>query len=147
MGTIESFFMSLNEWSGLIACAGILVSLVLYWLDRAASIKNEMNEEIDKIYDFYYRNLTKTDKKDLYHERVQYMSMLNRLARQANSSRYRMKIVNEQAGKFLLRLDEDFIHSIILQRRRQFKRESYYVQLEKMIETLRTENGKNMGKS
>lgn len=116
----------------------IILTILFRIIDRRRSLIAEINDDISELFDFYYEKLKKTDTKgdEIYSVRVQYMSKLERMARKVNSHCLQ-KQVKKQAGQFLLRQNEEFISEYIQQRRKQFHRENYYENTEKLLARLK----------
>lgn len=88
--------------------------------------------EIDNILEAYY-SLSGTDVSRNYKELVSYMSKVERFATSVNAGLYNKKIVEDRASIFLKEQYRRFMEEIITQRRKQFKREDYYHNIEKLV--------------
>ena len=64
------------------------------------------------------------------------MSKVERFALSVNEGVYCKKVVKNQASIFLKNQYDGFMKELIAQRRNQFNRDSYYANIEKLINSL-----------
>ena len=116
-----------------LALIAVVVSIVIYLKELRRSRLTDTIREINELFDFYHNM---KDKKD-YKERIHFMSKVDRFAVAVNEKLYDKKMTKRRAGKFLLRLYDDFMDEYIAQRRNQFGDDSYYENIVLLIEKLK----------
>ena len=126
--------MELFEIPNLLSAAAILVSVILFLIERANVKKVETIKELNDIYDLYYDLKGKDINKD-YTEYVRYMSKVERFAIAVNEKVYNKNVVKRQASIFFKAQYDSFMKDLIAQRRSLVKRDSYYSNIEKLIES------------
>lgn len=132
MNYIETIELVAN----VLTCVSIFGSAVFYWVDRYRDIQIELGQEISDLFDFYYESVRNADASELYVKRVQFMSKLNRFAEKVNKKCHSKKYVRQKASILLKQQNDAYIREYIAQRRKQFKRDDYYSELEKLMNYL-----------
>lgn len=122
--------------ANVLTCVSVLGSAIFYWRDKRHDREVELKHEISEIFDYYYEKIRNADESELYVKRVQFMSKLNRLAETVNGKCFSKKYVRKHARLFLKQQNDTFIREYIAQRRKQFKRDDYYSELEKLMNYL-----------
>jgi hypothetical protein len=68
-----------------------------------------------------------------YHDYVKFLSIVERFATDVNERVLIKKIVKTRLSIFLANEYQNHLKELIIQRRKQFSREGYYEQIEKLI--------------
>ena len=110
----------------------IAVAVTTFFVTRYRTKKVETLQKIDELTEGYYDVRDKDVSKD-YKEFVSYLSKLDRFAKAVNRHVYLQRIVKQNDLFFKALYKHGFIQKLVPQRRKQFKRESYYQDLETML--------------
>ena len=122
--------------SVVIAAVAVIVAVVLHFLserkEKTLRTHNRINELFAANDDIGEKDLNKN-----YWNLVLYLRKVDRFAVEYNCGLLDKKTVKDRAGKFLIRNYEEYFSVVIPHQRKQFKREDYFSDIEKMIEDLR----------
>ncbi len=113
----------------------IAVAVITFFVTRHRTQKVETLQKIDELTEGYYDVRDKDVSKD-YKEYVSYLSKLDRFAKAVNQHVYMERVVKKHDLFFKTLYQHGFIQKLVPQRRKQFKRESYYQDLEIMLKKL-----------
>ncbi len=120
----------------LISAVSVLVAVATFLISFYQNRKVETIKALNEIFDFYYCSLRDKTMHDDYKEYVKYMSQVDRFAVAVNERLYDKKLVKKRAGIFFANQYEGFMKEIRDQRRRQFKRNDYYSNIDEMMRYL-----------
>ena len=118
----------------------VIIVVVTYMVDRKTKKKADTIHAIDHVLDSYYKykdDKRKDPNKD-YNFYVEFLSIVERFATDVNEGVLLKKTVKNRLSIFLVNEYEKNMKEIIAQRRKQFSRDSYYEQIEKLIEYLKS---------
>ena len=124
--------------SSVAAALSVIAAVVIYLIDRKTKKKADTIHAVDHVLDSYYEYARGKDPKKDYQDYVKFLSIVERLATDANEGVLSKKTVKNRLSIFLVNEYERNMQEIIIQRRKQFSRESYYGQIEKLIEYLKS---------
>ena len=117
----------------LVAIVALVITIVIYMKEMKRTKRVETHREINELFDFYHNM---NDKKN-YQERVHFMSKIDRFAVPVNEKLFDIEIVKRRASKFLIDQYNDYMKEYIEQRRKQFKDDKYYENIEELISKLK----------
>lgn len=89
-------------------------------------------KELDTLWELYQPLKKKTIKED-YNDFVDYMRRVEHFAIGVKDNFYSKKVVKKQASFFFANQYNRFMKEIITQRRKQFKRNDYYKNIEDLV--------------
>ena len=116
----------------------VMFAVATYWIDRKTKKKTETIHAVDHILDSYYEYVKGKDLKKDYNDYVKFLSIVERFATDANEGVLSRKTVKKRLSIFLVNEYDKNMREVILQRRKQFSRESYYEQIERLIKYLKS---------
>lgn len=122
--------------SDILSAVSILVGVITFLIHFVRTKKVETMKEIDKIFELSDELKGKTVRNN-YEDYVAYMREVERFAIGVNEKLYYRCMVKRQVSILLCNQYDDFMKDIINQRRKQFKRTSYYQNIEKLIDKIR----------
>lgn len=120
------------------AALSVIIAVITYWLDRKNKKKAKTISAIDHVLDSYYKYVKGKEPKNNYNNYVKFLSIVERFATDVNEGVLFKKIVKNRLSIFLINEYDKNMKEIILQRRKQFSRESYYGQIEKLIKKMKS---------
>ena len=126
--------------SSVAAAFSVIIAVVTYWVDRKNKIKAETIKAVDHILDSYYEYAKGKDSTQDYNDYVRFLSIVERFATDANEGVLSKKTIGNRLSLFLVKEYNEKMKEIIIQRRNQFSRNSYYGQIEKLIQYLESHN-------
>lgn len=122
------------------AALSIFVAVATYLFDRKTKKKADTIHAIDHVLDSYYKykdDKRKDPQKD-YNYYVKFLSIVERFATDVNEGVLLKKTVKNRLSIFLTNEYEKHMKEIISQRRKQFSRESYYEQIDRLIKYMKS---------
>ena len=119
--------------SSIATAASVIFAVITYWVDSCNKKRADTINAIDHIFDSYHELPKDRD----YHEYVKFMSVVERFATDANEGVLIKKIIKKRLSIFLIEEYDRHMKEIITQRRKQFKRDSYYNQIDDLIKYLK----------
>ena len=120
--------------STLVSAIAVIVTVVTFLINFIRTKKVETMQEIDKIFDLRDK-LSGEDTNKNYLELVDYMRSVERFAIGVNEKLYYKSLVKKQLSIVLKKQYQTFMKELIDQRRKQFKRDDYYINIEKLIKS------------
>ncbi len=119
--------------SSVVAAISLVFAVITYLIDRHNKKKADTIQAIDRIFDSYYELARGKDINKDYHDYVKFLSIVERFATDVNERVLIKKIVKTRLSIFLANEYQNHLKELIIQRRKQFSREGYYEQIEKLI--------------
>lgn len=118
------------------SCVALVFGVATYYSSISRERKVRTYNAIDVLLEKNDELSSKNIKND-YMDFVHFTRNVDRFASSYNAGQFKKSIVKERAGAFLIRIYDEKLSGIILQQRKQFKRDSYFSQLENMIKDLK----------
>lgn len=124
--------MNWNIIASVVSLISIVFAVVTFYSDRKRAMKVDTIKELNRILDRYYE-IRDLDLNKNYKEFCALTSDISRFAYAVNTGVYDSKIVKERASRTFLKMYEMFMKSVIEKHRLQFKNETYYQEIETML--------------
>ena len=120
----------------LISAISVIVAVATFLINFYRNRKVETIRALNEIYELYYSSLQDKTVHDNYKDYVKYMSHVDRFAVAITENLYDRQLVKKRASIFFTNQYEEFMKEIRDQRRKQFKRDDYYNNIDKMMQYL-----------
>ncbi len=128
--------MNWDVVSSVATAISVVFAVITYLIDKSNRKKAETIHAIDRVLDSFYELVKGKNLKDNYHDYVKFLSIVERFATDVNENVLSRKLVKTRMSIFLKNEYESHLKELIIQRRKQFSRESYYMQIEDLIQKL-----------
>ena len=115
----------------------VIVAVITYVTDHHFKKRAATIHAIDRVLDAYYEYVRDKDPNKDYKEYTKFMSIVERIAADANERVILKKLIKARLSILLINEYDKHMKNIIDQRRNQFSRNSYYQQIEKLIQYLK----------
>ena len=114
----------------------VVFGVITYLRTEYKEKKIRTENSIETLYEMNDRLSKKSIKND-YMDFVHFTRCADRFAHLYNEGQFNKGIVKTRAGDFLVRTYDEKLNKIIAQQRKQFKRDTYFSHLERMINDLK----------
>lgn len=119
--------------SSIATAVSVIIVVITYWRDSHNKKRADTINAIDHVLDSYHDLPKDRD----YQKYVKFMSIVERFATDANERVLMKSLIKKRISIFLIEEYDQHMKEIITQRRKQFKRDTYYSQIEKLIAYLK----------
>ena len=116
-----------------ISVFSILFAAATYFADKMLARRDKTISAITELLKEYRDGVSRLDISGHYHEHVAFLSRVEHFAISVREGVYSHRVVKKYASHFLKMLYGKYKTALIDQRRKQFKRKSYYEYFEKMV--------------
>lgn len=124
--------------SSVATATSVIIAVVTFLIDIHNKKRSATIQAVDQVFDAYYQYVKGKDpNKDGYNDYIAFLSIVDRLAIDANENVLSRKITKSRLSILIISEYDKHMHFIIKQRRKQFKRDTYYKEIDKLVDYLK----------
>ena len=119
----------------------VIIAVVAFFWNAHHTKKVETITKIDELFDYFYTLDPKNPLAD-YRKYTGFLSAVNRFSAAYNENTISKKLVRKRMSSFMIRQYDERMEKVIEDRRKQFNREDYYIQIKTMVKDLKAHETK-----